>query len=147
MFELLALVKALWLVPAKSCFICTKTVPRAAASPKLCESSGPNMEEQHSHNCVGIEDELAWCRYVSGRRQWFRETAVFAIANPAAVSGIDIDSSTVPNNAAAKVCEPTVESYRKRNKRIHIVGTAHVSSASAELAGDLVKEIKVGASE
>ena len=146
--ELAALIMALLFVPATSYFIWNNMVLRTAVSPLFCTSSVPTGDE---HNSVGIENELAYgtprCRFASGRRQWLRTTAFSVAANSAAaVIGIDLDSPTMPHNAD-KICEPTVESYRKKDKHIHILGTSHVSSASAELAGDLVKEVKVCASE
>ena len=41
------------------------------------------------------------------------------------------------------ICDPTVESYRKGPSRIHIVGTAHISSVSSRLSKDAVRETKV----
>lgn len=41
------------------------------------------------------------------------------------------------------ICDPTVESYRRGSNIIHIVGTAHISSASSRLSRDAVKETKV----
>jgi hypothetical protein len=89
-----------------------------------------------------------------GRRRWIRDMLVFgsnAIAARSASASTGTSSSDtyttsdspsagvfLPSNAAT--CGPTIDSYRKGSFKIHIVGTAHVSSASAELAGAVVKE-------
>ena len=47
---------------------------------------------------------------------------------------------------SASLCDPSVSSWTKNYgttlRTVHILGTAHISSASAELAGRLVREVK-----
>lgn len=45
-----------------------------------------------------------------------------------------------PPASCAAVCDPTVFSLTKGDRTLHIVGTAHISSESADLAGRLVRE-------
>jgi len=45
---------------------------------------------------------------------------------------------------AKAICDTTtIESYQKGRKKIHLVGTAHISSESSRLSRDVVREIKV----
>lgn len=76
-----------------------------------------------------------------GRRQLFWDLGI-SVAAASAAAHAD-DSSMIPVPSVKSICDPTVESYRKGSSQIHIVGTAHVSSASAVLAGNAVKEVKV----
>jgi len=76
-----------------------------------------------------------------GRRQLFRDLGI-SVATASAAAHADY-STMIPESAVKSICDPTVESYRKGSSQIHIVGTAHVSSASAVLAGNAVKEVKV----
>jgi hypothetical protein len=93
-----------------------------------------------------------------GRRRWIRDMIVFgsnsiaarAYASTTTTSSSDTSysSSSVLTSVggtlskAAAICDPTIESYQKGSNKIHIIGTAHISSVSAQLAGAAVKEIK-----
>eukprot|EP00985_Skeletonema_marinoi_P019483 scaffold11179_cov124-Skeletonema_marinoi.AAC.4 len=86
-------------------------------------------------------------RYSNTRRRWIRDMIVFgsnSIAARTYASTTTISSSSSDTKAAA-ICDPTIESYQKGSNKIHIIGTAHVSSVSAQLAGAAVKEIKPAA--
>ena len=81
-----------------------------------------------------------------GRRRWIRDMIVFgsnSIAARTYASTTNVPS--LDTKTATVICDPTIESYQKGSTRIHIVGTAHVSSVSAQLAGAAVKEIKPAA--
>ena len=97
-------------------------------------------------NEVETQDDTALLKPTSriliDRRQWLRNLG-FAAGMNSAAAALGIDQSTMPSTTVPEVCDVSVESYRKGNKRIHIVGTAHVSSVSASLAGGLVREVKV----
>jgi pheromone shutdown protein TraB len=41
------------------------------------------------------------------------------------------------------LCDPAVSSWKKHGRTVHIVGTAHISSVSADLAGKVVREVQV----
>merc|ERR1740124_1039697 len=45
---------------------------------------------------------------------------------------------TKPSSA---LCDPSVSTLTKKNRTVHILGTAHISSESAQLAGRLVREV------
>eukprot|EP00580_Thalassiosira_gravida_P017212 CAMPEP_0201661104 /NCGR_PEP_ID=MMETSP0494-20130426/3559_1 /ASSEMBLY_ACC=CAM_ASM_000839 /TAXON_ID=420259 /ORGANISM="Thalassiosira gravida, Strain GMp14c1" /LENGTH=319 /DNA_ID=CAMNT_0048139127 /DNA_START=749 /DNA_END=1705 /DNA_ORIENTATION=- len=85
-----------------------------------------------------------------GRRQWLHgvvvSSAVKSIAAHAEDSSLlpGITFATSGDNAAIKsaICDSTVESYRKGSKQIHIIGTSHISSVSAQLSREAVRETK-----
>jgi Uncharacterized homolog of PrgY (pheromone shutdown protein) len=56
-------------------------------------------------------------------------------------------STNVPSTFAKSLCDPSVSTFRNpsNNRIVHILGTAHISSASAEVAGQLVRDIKPSA--
>jgi hypothetical protein len=55
------------------------------------------------------------------------------------------NSYSVANGKLATICNPAVSSWEncKQGQIIHIVGMAHISSVSADLAANVVKEIQV----
>jgi hypothetical protein len=135
-----AWILALPVVLAEPCFLCTTPafVPKVVASPKL------RAYKHKEDNTASQEDmELLKSNNVIGRRQLIRDIGFAAAAVMHSTAAIGAEKTTMTSNTVANVCDATVESYRKGNKRIHIVGTAHVSSVSAALAGNLVREVKV----
>lgn len=134
------MVALLSLVLAEPCFVCTKPafVPKVVARSKL------RAFKHKEGDKAAIQEDMEPLKpnNVIGRRQLIRDIGFAATAmNSAAALGSE--QKTMTSNTGANVCDSTVESYRKGNKRIHLVGTAHVSSVSANLAGNLVKEVKV----
>lgn len=83
-----------------------------------------------------------------GRRRWIRDMIMFGSSSIAAARGasastaISSPSNTYITSPSMLLCDPTIESYHKGTNKIHIIGTAHVSSASATLVGEVVKEIQ-----
>ncbi|KAL7543209.1 hypothetical protein ACHAWF_007342 [Thalassiosira exigua] len=52
--------------------------------------------------------------------------------------------SALPSASSMALCDPSVSTWVKNDatRTVHILGTAHISSSSAELAGQLVRELK-----
>jgi hypothetical protein len=77
---------------------------------------------------------------MSSRRQWITNIASATVGAgfipllPANAEAADIVTS-------AAVCDPSVSVWSRDGRLIYLLGTAHVSAASAELAGNLVKDI------
>ena len=75
----------------------------------------------------------------SSRRRWLGSTAMLA----ASFAGL----SPLPSHAEAtlvsskSVCDSTVSTWSKNGRIIYLLGTAHISETSAELAGNLVKDV------
>ncbi len=80
-----------------------------------------------------------------GRRRWMWDMIVFGSNSIAARTHAFTTNLSSPETKGAAICDPTIESYQKGSSKIHIVGTAHVSSVSAQLAGAAVKEVKPAA--
>jgi len=87
------------------------------------------------------------------RREVFHSTAKIAIASatvsassqPAfAITSSSTETTTTQSQTIVSntLCDPAVSTWVKNDRTIHILGTAHISSASAELAGKMVREIK-----
>ncbi len=86
------------------------------------------------------------------RRQLFQSTArVAAIASavstaaspsPAFAITDTVTTTQTQTIVSNTLCDPAVSTWVKNDRTIHILGTAHISSASAELAGKMVREIK-----
>jgi pheromone shutdown protein TraB len=101
---------------------------------------------------VSSNEENTDCNDVLlGRRRWIRDMIIFGSSSITAARGASASTATAisspsPSNtyisSPSILCNPTIESYRKGSNKIHIIGTAHVSSASATLAGEVVKEIQ-----
>lgn len=119
-------------------------------------SSSPSFHRDVTATALYVsstEEDQDCCNDVLlGRRRWIRDMIIFgsssiAAARGASASTVTAISSPSPGNtyitsSPSILCNPTIESYRKGSNKIHIIGTAHVSSASATLAGEVVKEIQ-----
>jgi hypothetical protein len=71
------------------------------------------------------------------RRQWLR--------NAAGIVGAGYVYPVLPANAAdvvktAAVCDPSVSVFKRNGRVVYLLGTAHISSSSAQLAGRLVQD-------
>ena len=78
------------------------------------------------------------------RRELVQSTAKIAIASTVYTSSPAFAATTQssPILSSNTLCDPAVSTWVKNDRIIHILGTAHISSASAELAGKMVREIK-----
>lgn len=63
----------------------------------------------------------------------------FAVTSSVTETATTTQTQTIVSNT---LCDPAVSTWVKNDRTIHILGTAHISSASAELAGKMVREIK-----
>lgn len=104
------------------------------------DEGGIGQHTKHLHHRAF--DTLSSQNSVIGRRRWIRDLIVSAVSTSISANA-DGTSKVAGSPIKAAVCDGTVESYRKGSKQIHVIGTAHVSSISAQLAGSVVKEIKV----
>ena len=100
-----------------------------------CDTLVTNKRTKHSQLFMLPPPEIL------SRREWIELVTAAVVA-----SGIDssTSSSAVSENPTA-ICDPAVSTWenRQQGRTLHIVGTAHISSVSADLAADVVREIKV----
>ena len=86
------------------------------------------------------------------RREWLADTArilvggggIFSLpssSNAAALAAPEIAKAEFPPS----LCDPSISTWKRNNRVVHILGTAHISEASAELAGVLVKDVRPNA--
>lgn len=106
------------------------------------------LKASSSSHIIDDEEELT-------RRSWLLKTASGASAATAALSTfsqpsyasdvVATRSSTATVSSA--LCDAAVSTFRNptNNRIVHLLGTAHISSDSADLAGQLVREIKPSA--
>jgi hypothetical protein len=148
MFKLYVLCTALFFKHVEPCFLFAKSAflrpPRTPQDATKSGMFGITKDEEGEPNQYNrnISIDKILNSKVIGRRQLFRDLGVSAVAS--IISAANAHSTMVPEKTArSSVCDPTVESYRKGSKQIHIVGTAHVSSLSALLSGSVVKEVQV----
>jgi hypothetical protein len=68
-----------------------------------------------------------------------------SIANAATTVSTRTTTTTTEQQTVSKswLCDPAVSSWSKQGRTVHIVGTAHISSISADLAGNVVREVQV----
>lgn len=65
------------------------------------------------------------------------------VASPASAESTSTSTTTTRSPIVSKtLCDPSVSTWTKRDRTVHILGTAHISSSSAELAGKMVGEIQ-----
>lgn len=88
--------------------------------------------------------------HVITRRTLFRATAgagAVSLIKPASVGAATTTAVLGKAPSSVTLCDPSVSTWIKTRdgdamRMVHILGTAHISSASAELAGRMVREIK-----
>lgn len=93
---------------------------------------------------VSVNDEVVT------RRSWAvnsisAASAIAAFSSRSRVAGASETLAPVKSSEALSVlCDPSVSTFRNpsNNRIIHILGTAHISSASADVAGQLVRSTK-----
>ena len=93
-----------------------------------------------------IEDEI------STRRNWAAKSvtaasALVAASGPRTAKAAEVLSPEKQSSKQSVLCDPSVSTFRnpKNNRLVHILGTAHISSASADVAGELVRSMKPSA--
>ena len=86
------------------------------------------------------------------RREWATKSIVSAstlalISAPKTAGAATATLAPETSLPSSAVCDPSVSTFRNptNNRIVHILGTAHISSASAEVAGQLVRDIKPSA--
>ena len=80
----------------------------------------------------------------SSRRHWFSQVATAAAAVVATASfREEAQAALAPEKPiAASVCDSSVSLWSKDGRRVYLLGTAHISTISAELAGRLVRDVR-----
>src|SRR5210317_283301 len=70
-------------------------------------------------------------------------TVSTTVASPASAESTSTSTTTTTRSpiVSKTLCDPSVSTWTKRDRTVHILGTAHISSSSAELAGKMVREI------
>ena len=104
------------------------------------------VERSTTRTCATIEDSNSGSGLGSSlvsRRQWLTR---LTSATTASIVGVSLLNPPQPSQAATlvstkAVCDPSVSAWKKDNRLVYLLGTAHISSASAVLAGDLVRDI------
>ena len=121
------------------------------------KSSPITSQKADIRSSTSIENRVTYAQGnaygMMGRRRWLRDLIVSSTATSVSAYAADSPSflsaayvtPALTRSATVKsaLCDPTIESYRKGPKQIHIVGTAHVSSVSAQLTASVVRDIKV----
>ena len=79
---------------------------------------------------------------LSSRRQWFSQAAAVALTVPTATQATTVIAPEKPKSPA--VCDTAVSVLMnpQNGRRVYILGTAHISSQSADVAGKLVRDVK-----
>lgn len=102
-----------------------------------------------------VNDEEIEPHANQNRRQWMEETTRWgvnaAVATSSTASFLQpraalaataaILNPTAVASKSSALCDPSVSTLTKKNRIVHILGTAHISSDSAQLAGRLVREV------
>jgi hypothetical protein len=74
------------------------------------------------------------------RRQWLTGIASVAVT-AGCLPLLPENSNAADLVSSASVCDPTVSVLKKDGRMVYLLGTAHISSSSAQLAGNLVKDV------
>ena len=91
------------------------------------------------------------------RREWLADTARILVVGGGGILSLPSSSNAAIATLVAQevtkteyppsLCDPSISTWKNpsNNRVVHILGTAHISEASAELAGVLVKEVRPNA--
>ena len=106
---------------------------------------------EHDNNNVDIKGSIT-----ETRRRWFGSIAATATAAASvtvttalpsyASNDLQVSSSSSSPSSPSvivtskSVCDPTVSVWKKNGRIIYLLGTAHISSSSAALAGQLIRD-------
>ena len=98
-----------------------------SAENKNHDSIPPSQQQQQQHS--------------SSRRQWLTSvvsaatagTSLLAYSHPALAASDKITPT-------ASICDPTVSVWERNGRIVYLLGTAHISDTSAQLAGQLVRD-------
>lgn len=103
------------------------------------ETDGASRAETTRRECIG--------------RSFLQAASVMGVATTAPWNKISVaEAATVTTTEPQELqqaalqswlCDPTVSSWKKQGRTVHIVGTSHLSSVSADLAGNVVREVQV----
>lgn len=119
----------------------TKTqhrVPHIKTSESYSITDNEHLRLEATKPNVPTETRRGWIQKLSGpvaaiAASFLTKRDVHAIA-------ASKSKTTLPLPASSALSDPTVLTLTKGPRTIHIVGTAHISSVSADLAGRLVQE-------
>jgi hypothetical protein len=103
---------------------------------------------EHDNSNVVIKGSI-----IETRRRWFGSIAASATATASvtitttlpsyASNDLQVSSSSSSPSVVVtskSVCDPTVSVWKKNGRIIYLLGTAHISSSSAALAGQLIRD-------
>jgi TraB/PrgY/gumN family len=135
-------------------WIAAKTAVSTVSRETDCHRSGPHTVRQRSsafassivvpeiEGKVAIGDEVSSLN--SSRRRWLQSiavTATGAFVTPSLASAAS-NLATAPSVVSSlATCDATVSVWQRENRLVYILGTAHISETSANLAGQLVRDV------
>lgn len=102
-------------------------VPVLPLATSQCRLGRTKLFQQHSENGVS-------------RRQWMASLAAGTATLSVALPHQQTWAAEVLTTAAS--CDPSVTVWKRGNRVVYLLGTAHISQVSADLAGQLVRDIQ-----
>lgn len=135
-----------WVIPTSS--LISSSSSRGATSNNLQQHVLAATTPQQSDDSTSADsDERATMAPANSRREWLTRTATSVVGAAALLAG-----SSAPATAAVSptivstpnTCDVSVSVWRQPStgRLVYILGTAHISSASADLAGLLVDDVR-----
>ena len=87
------------------------------------------------------------------RREWIADAARILVGGggilslPSSSNAATLAATEIKTEFPPSLCDPSISTWKNpaNNRVVHILGTAHISEASAELAGVLVKDVRPNA--
>lgn len=109
-----------------------------------------DSECERDNECSFEVERRRHASLVPSRRQWIQQLATGATTSLGWCSlwpAPSLAASTVGIVSTEATCDPTVSVWRQpnANRLVYLLGTAHISQLSAQLAGQLVKDVHPGA--
>ena len=122
--------------------------PKACPSLNAHGSSPSNEGADESDGHLGLAPPERFVQTHSRREllKNFVGASILSTLRPesaaAAAAAPVVEATTKSSIVSQTMCDPAVSTWARGTRLVHLLGTAHISSSSAELAGRMVREVK-----
>ena len=150
-----------WLLVGRTSIVCNTVTPRSMKV--LLQAATVALLLQAAQGFVPssrIRHEISWQisatqlqHHSADRREWLADAARILVGGggilslPSSSNAATLAVTEIKTEFPTSLCDPSISTWKNpaNNRVVHILGTAHISEASAELAGVLVKDVRPNA--
>lgn len=112
---------------------------RRSTTTRVKDSSSSPEPPSQLENADADDETKDRISHEQSRRRWLNSVAYSVAILPAATPTKATAAPALVKSSAT--CDPSVSIWKRDDRIVYLLGTAHISSVSANLAGQLVKDI------